>query len=224
VASLKKSLVGHVRKLNLFSKLSEDEFKIVEINMATAAFKEGEQMFLPKGTPTYLFVVLKGSVALVKYTEDGKEFMLEMYGEGDVIDVASNVNGSFTIKSDCIIGGVSLRLPVTKTTPFLEGVLKLARERVNTNLRRMSYLLHPSPLLRLECYLIDLAYKVGVRVPNGLEITELPTHKHMAYMLNLTRECITRNMTALRVSDGISVTGKTMFLNWSFLDKGDYKY
>jgi CRP/FNR family transcriptional regulator, cyclic AMP receptor protein len=156
-----------------------------------------------------LYYLKKGRVKITKSTDDGKEFVLYMYQEGDFfgqIDPFNNSRHSFNAEAldECTIGVVQkadLEIVLWQHGDLAIEFMKwmgLMHRLTQTKFRDLMMYGKPGALCST---LIRLANSYGEPVDNGVRISKKLTNTELADMIGATRESVNRLLSDLKKID-----------------------
>jgi len=86
--------VENLRKVSLFSELSDRNLKLLAKACKTRTFEEGEYLVKQNDDGIGLFVITSGKVKVTKTTGDGSEIDIAVHGPGDFIGEFSVLDGA----------------------------------------------------------------------------------------------------------------------------------
>jgi len=194
----------------LFRELSETEMATLLTYAHVARFAANERIFL-KGSPgTGMMAVLKGSVRIAVPGLDGREIVLTVIGEGDIVGEIALIDGKertadATAVSDCEMLVIERRsfLPFLEQHPQVATRLLVA---LCARLRRTTEQVEDLALLnlpeRLAKKLLSLAHDQGERTREGIRIAARLTQGELGNMLGTSRESINKQLARWQ-RDGI---------------------
>ncbi len=205
-----------LRVVPLFSELDEAELDHlarlagrIEVPKKSVVVQEGEP-------GEALYIILEGSVKISQFSNDGREIVLSLLGEGAFFGEMSLLDDQ--PRSATVMTMEDCQLAQIKRADFVELLathpniaLKVLAEVV-ARLRRTSQLLARISTMdvphRLYAYLIDHCQRFGRACgEDGWMQTTLPTHQLLADQLSTSRETISRAISSLK-KDGILKPGE----------------
>lgn len=80
---------------SIFSDLKDAELKCLSENKCGNLYKKGQVLYYEGNKPTGLFCINKGKIKVFKSSESGKEQILRLAKEGDIVGYNSLINGEF---------------------------------------------------------------------------------------------------------------------------------
>jgi CRP/FNR family transcriptional regulator, cyclic AMP receptor protein len=156
-----------------------------------------------------LYYLKKGRVKITKSSDEGKEFVLYMYQEGDFfgqIDPFQDSRHSFSSETmdECIVGVVQkadLEILLWQHGDLAIEFMKwmgLMHRLTQTKFRDLMMYGKPGALCST---LIRLANSYGEPADNGIRISKKLTNTELADMIGATRESVNRLLSDLRKVD-----------------------
>lgn len=195
-----------LRKVSLFSTLTDSEQKEIAPYFTAESFKKREVIFSEGDPSDWLFIVTKGKVKITKLSLDGKEIILE------IIPALDFFGGIAVLKG--------FPYPANAVAMEDTDLLKISRHSLMTILDRFPNLMYCMALQlgermkgsheslknialervesRIASLLLKLSDKAGRPVPEGSLIDMKLTKQDIAEMVGTTVETSIRTMSKLR--------------------------
>ena len=159
-------------------------------------------------------------------SEDGREVILSMLGDGAVFGELSLLDGK--PRSANVIATEDTNLVMLRRQDFLQQVFKVPQiaiallAELASRLRRTDRQIEGLALLdvtsRISETLLQLASDQGVETETGVLIQNRPTHQELANMSGTTRETVSRVLKRLETQGYINCKGRTISImreeNW----------
>jgi len=86
--------IESLRKVSLFSELSDRNLKLLAKSCKNRTFEEGEYLVKQNDDGIGLFIIVSGKVKITKTTGDGTEIDIATHGPGDFIGEFSVLDGA----------------------------------------------------------------------------------------------------------------------------------
>lgn len=160
---------------------------------------EGEQS-------THLFMLITGRVKILSVAGDGRELLLALRGQGDIVgEIAGESDGfrTATVKAAGLVG--SLIVPYNRFTQFLSahpGADRAYRRAITQRWSEAAGMLYSrsvhSGSQRLAALLIDLAERHGTQGKDGTLITIPLSQEEIASLIGASRATVTRALSDWR--------------------------
>ena len=85
-----------LKKIHLFSSLSDKEIEHLITKLIIKKFKKSETILYEEDTSEFMYIILLGKVKAVRMTEDGKEIILAVHQAGEFFGEMSLIDGKTT--------------------------------------------------------------------------------------------------------------------------------
>ena len=216
-----------LRRVSLFSGLKEDELDALAEVTARKTFQKQSVILLAEEEGNSLFIIQKGRVKVSILSEDGREIVLTLLGDGEFFGEMSLLDGlprSATVIALEDTEALMLRredlLRLIERTPQI--AIKLMAE-LTIRLRKTDQKIESLALLdvagRVASALLQLAADEGEGGPEGLAIRNHPTQQLLANMTGTTRETVSRVLKRFRNEGYMATRGR----NWIILREEDMR-
>lgn len=208
------------KKVSLFESFSDEDLERVLGLIQRMHFEKGEAIFSEGDVFDRLYIVNGGSFKVYRHTKDGKEQILYVLADGDFIgDLNLLKKDIFTFNAIaledthlCTIKKDDFDL-LMKTHPELyTRVLEYAHDRITALETLVQTLTAKDVDTRLAALLLKLADSFGIRKPQGIEIQLPLTREEMASFIGLTRETISRRLSAFQAEGYIELYDNKLVL------------
>lgn len=199
-------LIQLLQKAPFFAGSTPGELQSLVSSSRILQFKEGQSIIQQEDRGTNFFLILEGKVKIVRYTEDGKEIILdtlstgEHFGEMALLDGMSRsatVEALTAVKVLLIDRASFLRL-LQQSPKTLENLLKELSRRLRQANQRIEELSTLELGERLKKIIVDIAKEEGEKSNDGYILKELPTHQNLADMVGASRARVSEAIGHLR--------------------------
>ncbi len=212
-ASAEEALQAHIqinlRKIPLFSDLSEEDMRRVNAEIRIRHFNKREVVLHKGGSADALLFLLSGQLQVVDITEDGRAVGLRILAPGDFFGEIALINestrsASVVATSDVLVAFLpaATALHLFAHSPSVaRQMLKHLAQKIQRDSEFRALLSINNTARRIYTYLSLLQRKPedgGARPV----VENLPTHQDIANMINTSRETVTRALLTL-VQQGI---------------------
>ena len=211
--------VDLIRRVPLFSTLTDDEFTQLAHVFVTRAYRKGQIIFLEEETGNYMYLVLSGKVKVSKAGTGGKETILAIHRSGDFFGEMSLLDGktapaTVSAMEDAKIISIS----GSDFHKYLLHNEKVLLQIINVLCARLRQVWQTQSLssstadARIRRGIYELAKRHGVRDAHGTIIDLKITHQELAEMVGTSRETVTRVLARLREQGIIEIDQRRMTL------------
>jgi CRP/FNR family transcriptional regulator len=216
----KPDLVGTLRRLPLFTDLSDQELALVAENVSRLRFEEGATIF-SEGDPCHeLLIVEEGTVKIVKSAPDGREQLIGIERRGNSLaEVPVFDGGRYPASAEATSTTVLLRLPgddfrkICLQNPELAlKVFKVLGHRLRHLMSLVEELSFSTVRGRLISHLLRLADDTGHQTARGIRFDLMENNEELASRLGTVRELISRNLGRLHGAGLIEMKRRTISL------------
>ncbi len=205
---------------DLWEGLSSEERGQVAKVCPERRFSKGSTIFAPGDVPDAVYVLTSGLVTLSYLSEDGQEFILRVFGPGDVfgelfltVPARPFLARALTPCVVAVIPGKTF-LHLLSTIPRIgfNFICVLSRHLAEMALDR-AQASHKWSAERLALTLLKLGAAHGVKEGAGTAITLPLTHQILADMIGTSRETVTRDLRRLKRQGVVSQRGRTLLIH-----------
>ncbi len=209
-------VISYLKAVPLFSSLDMSELDIIYLHSSRMKYPKKKVIFLENEDGDKLYVILKGSVKIIKVSEAGEEIILAILREGEFFGDMSLLDGK--PRSATVITNEDSQLLIIDRTNFEKMVLtypkislKIMRE-LTSRLRKADELIGSLAFInvngRIASLLMQIAEERGEECEEGIFIKSRPTHQEIANMVISSRETVTRVLKQFEEKGFIRMSGK----------------
>jgi CRP-like cAMP-binding protein len=211
-------MVVTLRRLPLFTDLSEEQLAAVAARATAKHYPAGEMIFSEGDSCRELFVVQEGRVRIFKTAANGREQLIGIERTGNSLSEIPVFDGDcYPVSAQALTATVLLRLDgqtfrsiCLRQPDVAMKVIKVLAHR----LRRMGSLVEDLSFVtvrgRLIAYLLHLADNMGRQTPAGVEFELLENNEELAARLGTVRELVSRNLGRLHNEGLIQIKRRTI--------------
>lgn len=204
-----------VSKVYIFSTLQQEAFKKIADIIVTRKFKKGQVIFFEGDVEDKLYIVNKGKIKIYKYNREGREQILYLLPEGEFIgDMSLLKKGKFQYNAEaledtliCTIAKDDFDEIVTKNPEITLKILEVLHDRLIGLENLIQNLGTKDVEIRIASLLLSFARDFGIEEENGVIINLPLNREEMANFIGVTRETISRKLTALQDEGVIELIG-----------------
>ena len=207
-----------LRKVPLFEGLKEEELEAIASETVTRSISKDQVIILAEEEGDALFIIADGQVKVSIVSEDGREVILSLLGEGAVFGDLSLLDGK--PRSANVVATQDTELYMVRRADFLQLIYKVPQIAVGllaelvARLRKTDRKIEGLALLdvtsRISETLLQLADEQGSETKFGVSLEERPTHQQLASMSGTTRETVSRVLKRLEGQGYISSEGRSI--------------
>lgn len=191
-----------LRNVPLFRDFDETELTQVAGLVTTHRYAKHQTIFREGDPGQTFYLILSGSVAVVRIASDGRETILsilkerDFFGEMSVFDTSVRAAGVRTM-TDAEVGAIERDdfLALIDKTPRIGRLLVIAlSERLRAANKLIAATTSQDIRARLASLLLNLMQNFGEPVSTGTRISLRLTNQEMANMIGTTRETVNRTL------------------------------
>jgi len=209
-----------LRAVPTFSALTDEQLDALLAACRTVTYPRAAVLFSEGDRGDSLLVVLSGQVKVSLLGQSGREVILAILGERDVLGEMALLDEESTRSAtatalNAVTALQCLRRDLTeafRNESFVRSLGKLVQDRLrdtNEQFRDRSTLDIPDRLLRV---LLRLARTWGSLEQTRIVIRPRPTHEVLAQLVGCERETVTRTLKELQAVRLITVEGQSLIL------------
>ena len=204
-----------VSTVYIFSTLKEEDFRKISEVIVTRKYKKGQILFFEGDVEDKLYIVNKGKIKVYRYNKEGREQILYILSDGEFIgDMSLLKKGKFQFNAEaledtyiCTIAKDDFDRIITENPEITLKVLEVLHDRLMDLENLIQNLSTKDVEVRIASMLKSFAKDYGVKDEQGI-IIDLPLNREeMANYIGVTRETISRKLTALQDEDIIELVG-----------------
>ena len=195
-----------LKKIPLFSSLDDKQLENVFNHGITKKFKKDEFVLRHREEGDAMYLIIKGSVKLTLFNEDGKILVLSTLSQGDFFGELSLLDDK--LRSCTVVVDINCELFILTRTLFF-ALIKESPEMTFSILKEMTVRLRKASskmgsLALLDVYgrivqlLYEIADDIGEVTEDGYVIDKLPTHEELANIVGATRESVSRVISNIK--------------------------
>lgn len=197
-------------KVPIFSNLNDEEIGKVDKAVKSRIYKKGDIIFTEGDAPAVLYVIHEGRVKLYRDTEDGREIIMNIFGEGEFFGEMTLFTGeplraSAVAIEDSVLCGISRSdiLGILAQSP------SIAIKITETLTRRLIYAenrIEDMVSKDIEGRLLSFIRSL-IKDKNEKEVNLGLTRREIADMLGTTQETVSRTFSALEAEGVLAAKG-----------------
>ena len=209
-----------LKRVPLFEELSEGELEALSHVALLRTFPKDRVVIMAEEEGDSLFVIHDGQVKVSIVSEDGREVILSILGEGNFFGEMSLLDGH--PRSANVTTTQATELLMVRRADFLRFIqkspqtaiklLSVLASRLRITDRKIEGLALSDVTGRISQTLLQLADEQGVATQEGVLIRDRPTHQDLANMSGTTRETVSRILKRLENQGYIVPRGRDLLI------------
>ncbi len=207
-----------LRKVPLFEGLTDEDLEAIAKVTISRTYDKDQIIILAEEEGDALFIIESGQVKVSIVSEDGREVILSLLGNGAVFGELSLLDGK--PRSANVVATENTGLYMVRRTDFLQLIYKVPKisiallAELAARLRKTDRKIEGLALLdvtsRISETLLQLATDQGEQREEGIHLATRPTHQQLANMSGTTRETVSRVLKRLENQGYIVTKGRTI--------------
>jgi len=209
-----------LKNIPLFADLKDEIIQKISNLMQKRIYKKGNIILMEEEFGDTLFILNQGSVKITRLSDDGREVILSILGEGDFFGEMSIFDGEN--RSANVIALEDTDVLILKRGDFLDLLEKHPKiaivllQEMAMRLRRSDQQIEGLSLSdaenRIAMSLLRLAEDLGVIKQGQVVIENLPYQQDIANMAGTSRETVSRMLTLLQRKGYIQKRGRKLII------------
>ena len=214
------SKVEHLRKVPIFSDLSDSDLEKISSKMISRIYEKGKMILLEESEGETFFIILSGVVKVTRLSDDGREVILAILGESDFFGEMSLLDGES--RSANVIALEKTEVLTLNREDFLEVLheyptiaIQLVKEmagRLRKSDRQIASLSLSDAEKRITMCIIRFADDQGVIKNGKVSIPKTPIQQDIANMAGTSRETVSRALSILEKEKFIERNGRELII------------
>ena len=212
------SKVEHLRKVPIFSDLSDSDLEKISSKMISRIYEKGKMILLEESEGETFFIILSGVVKVTRLSDDGREVILAILGESDFFGEMSLLDGEG--RSANIVANEKSEVVTLSRRDFLDCLQKYPKiaiallEELAVRLRKSDQHIESLSLSdseqRIGITLIRLAEELGTIKQGDVNVKNLPFQQGLANMAGTSRETVSRTLKLLESKNLLKRDGRNL--------------
>ena len=207
-----------IQTVPLFSDLSETSLKIITDKMVARSYGKEKMILIEESAGETFFLIYKGTVKITRMSDDGREVILAILGEGDFFGEMALLDGEGRSANVVVLEDAEvLTLQRSDFLDILERFPKIAihlLKELTTRIRHSDQQIESLSLSgaeqRIALVLIRLAEETGQIKEGTVTIEHIPYQQDIANMAGTSRETVSRVYKMLEDKNHIVRDGKAL--------------
>ncbi len=209
-----------LKNIPMFADLKEDALEKIYALMQRRRYKKNNMILMEEDFGDTLFILSQGSVKITRLSDDGREVILSILGEGDFFGEMSIFDGES--RSANVIALEDTEVLVLKRGDFLDllerhpQIAIVLLQELAARLRKSDQQIEGLSLSdaenRIAITLIRLAEELGVIQMGKVVIENLPYQQDIANMAGTSRETVSRMLKLLQDKGYLEKRGRRLVI------------
>ena len=207
-----------IQTVPLFSDLSETSLKVITEKMVARSYDKEKMILIEESAGETFFLISNGSVKITRMSDDGREVILAILGEGDFFGEMALLDGEG--RSANVVALEDAEVLTLQRSDFLDilerfpkiaiHLLKELTTRIRHSDQQIESLSLSGAEQRIALVLIRLAEEMGQIKEGTVTIEHIPYQQDIANMAGTSRETVSRVYKMLEDKNHIVREGKTL--------------
>ena len=189
-----------LKDVNIFSHLSDEKIDEIKKYFTLRECPKGSMIILEEEYGDVVFLVKKGTVKISRVNDEGKEVILSLMGETDMVGEMSVIDGES--RSANVLAQENCELYAIRSEDFLSllkenfeisfSLMGELANRIRKSDQHIEALSLSDAEHRIGVSILNLAEELGVIVKGKVTIDNLPFQQDIANMSGTSRETVSR--------------------------------
>ena len=207
-----------IQTVPLFSDLSETSLKVITDKMVARSYDKEKMILIEESAGETFFLISNGSVKITRMSDDGREVILAILGEGDFFGEMALLDGEG--RSANVVALEDAEVLTLQRSDFLDilerfpkiaiHLLKELTTRIRHSDQQIESLSLSGAEQRIALVLIRLAEEMGQIKEGTVTIEHIPYQQDIANMAGTSRETVSRVYKMLEDKNQIMREGKIL--------------
>lgn len=209
-----------LKKVPIFSQLKEEDLQRILSITFEKKYKKGSIIFMEgeKGEASYF--IKSGKIKISKASKDGKELILNIYGENNVFAEVTILNdicypATAEALEDTVLGVVrnnDLEKLIKSNSDLGFNLIKVLSKRLFDAQMKLKQLALNDTYSRTADTLIRLSDDVGANEDDQIEFELNLSRQEIANMIGTARETVSRVLSRFKKEGSIDIKGKRIII------------
>ena len=189
-----------LKDVNIFSHLSDEKIDEIKKYFTLREYPKGSMIILEEEYGDVVFLVKKGTSKITRVNDEGKEVILSLMGENDMVGEMSVIDGES--RSANVLAQENCELYAIRSEDFLSllkenfeisfSLMGELANRIRKSDQHIEALSLSDAEHRIGVSILNLAEELGVIVKGKVTIDNLPFQQDIANMSGTSRETVSR--------------------------------
>ena len=189
----------------LFSGLATEEISEIRNIILTGKYEKGKILFIEGESGEAVYFVKKGKIKIYKSDIEGREYILHIFGPGQIFAEAVLLEGgpypaSAVAVEDSVVGMIKnrdLEDLLKKNTEIALKIIKIMSHRLRESQDKIKNLVFKDTYARTACALHRMSLEHGTKTAKGIEVQLPITRAELGAIVGTSRETVTRMLSEM---------------------------
>ena len=198
--------INIIKKIPIFSGLGPEELNDVKDIYVSKKIEKGKIIFFEGEPGNGVYFVKDGKIKIYKSDAQGREYILHIFGPGNIFAEAVLLEGgpypaSAEAVEDSVVGMIKnqdIENLLRKNNKIALKIMKILAHRLRESQEEIKNLVFRDTYDRTACVLHKMSLDHGIKTSKGI-IVELPiTRTELASIVGTSRETVTRMLSEMK--------------------------
>ena len=213
--------IWYIEDVDLFKILCPTKFGNYKESHVVRTYKRDDFIYFTDDPAKNIFLISKGKVKVLNYTEQGEEVVKgiltvgDLFGEMVVLGEETRTDVAQATENEtkvCQMSIDELEGLMLGNKKFALTINKLIGLRIRKLERRLDSLVFKDVRTRLIEFIKDLSENNGTEENNGIRISHFYTHKDIADLIGTSRQTVTTSFNDLKNEGLLDFKRKEIFI------------
>ena len=213
-------IMDFLSTVSIFSEIDKDS--LVEVSKITTerSYPKGSMIILEEEYGDIVFLVKKGTIKITRVNDEGKEVILSLMGENDIVGEMSVIDGES--RSANVLAQENCELYAIRSEDFLQllkdnfevtfSLMGELASRIRKSDQHIEALSLSDAEHRIGVSILNLAEELGVIIKGKVTIQNLPFQQDIANMSGTSRETVSRILKLFEDKNMLIKKGHTLII------------
>lgn len=212
--------VEALKKVPIFSQLKEEDLKKILSITIRKKYKKGSIIFMEGDKGEAFYFIEYGKIKISKSSKDGKELILNIYGENHVfaevtIFNETNYPATAEVLEDAVVGVIrnnDLEKLIKYNAEMGLNLIKILCKRLFNAQMKLKQLALNDTYSRTADTLLRLSQNLAVERNGRIEFDLELSRQELANMIGTARETVSRVLSRFKKEGSIDIIGKKIVI------------
>lgn len=216
-----KSNIWYFENVDLFHLLCPTKTHGIDEKEDAHAYGKSDYIYFPDEPSEYIYMIAKGRVKIGTYSEDGKEMIKAILGEGEVFGelalAGEETRTDFAMAMEagtrlCPMKVADMQEMMANNKPLSFKIFKLIGFRIRKVERRLESLIFKDARSRVIDFIREMAVEKGKKVGFETLVKYNLTHQDIANLTGTSRQTVTTILNELKDNNILTFDRKRILI------------